>query len=323
MIRPLRGPGRREIGHGYLAERALSPVVPDEASFPYTIRIVSDILESNGSSSMATVCAASLALMDAGVPVKTAVAGIAMGLIKDDENFVVLSDIIGAEDHHGDMDFKVAGTKDGITAFQMDVKVPGIPFSVMEQALAQAKRGRDFILEKMNAVLPEPRKELSPYAPRITIIQISPDKIGDVIGTGGKIIRSIQEQTDTTIAIEPDGAVFISAHSVEGMEAAIRMIKEIAAEPEVGQIYEGTVTRVTPFGAIVRITPSVEGLLHISEIDNRRISRVEEVLSVGDKIKVKVISVDSETGKIRLSRKALLKPEGHRDTGRRGGHRRR
>ena len=302
----MRGPGRREIGHGHLAERALTPVIPVESAFPYTIRIVADILESNGSSSMATVCASSLALMDAGVPIKAPVAGIAMGLIKEDDKYVVLSDIMGAEDHYGDMDFKVAGTKDGITAFQMDVKVPGVSFDILAQALEQAKRGREFILQKMGEVLPESRVELSPHAPRITIMQINPSKIGEVIGGGGKIIRAIQEQTGTTIAIEDDGSVFISAHSKEDMQSAIKMIEDIVMEPEVGQIFEGTVSRIAPFGAFVKITPSVEGLLHISEIENRRIDKVEDVLKVGDKVRVKVIGVDPESGKIRLSRKALM-----------------
>ncbi len=308
-VKPMRGPGRREIGHGHLAERSLIPIIPVEDIFPYTIRVVSDILESNGSSSMATVCASSLALMDAGVPIKTPVAGIAMGLIKEGDKFAVLSDIMGAEDHFGDMDFKVAGTKNGITAFQMDVKVPGIPFDVIEQALNQSKLGREHILGKMNEVLPEPRAELSPHAPRITILQIKPDKIGEVIGSGGKIIRGIQDKTGTTIAIDDDGTVFISAHSQDGMNQALRMIEEIVVEPEVGQVYEGVVTRVAPFGAFVRITPTTEGLLHISEVDHRRIARVDEVLKVGDKVRVKVIDVDHETGKIRLSRKALIKRE--------------
>ena len=299
-------PGRREVGHGHLAERALIPVVPVDKVFPYTIRVVSDVLESNGSSSMATVCASSLALMDAGVPIKTHVAGIAMGLIKEGDKFVVLSDIIGAEDHNGDMDFKVTGTKDGITAFQMDIKVPGIPFAVLEQALSQAKQGREHILQKMSEVLPAPRKELSPHAPRMTLIHIKPDKIGEVIGTGGKIIRSIQEQTGTTIAIEDDGTIFISAVNPEGMEAAIKMIEEIVVEPEVGQIIEGVVTKIAQFGAFVKIGGSTEGLLHISEIEHRRIERVEDVLSVGDKVTVKVLAVDPVSGKIRLSHKVLI-----------------
>lgn len=304
--KPIKGPGRREIGHGYLAERALLPVIPSEKIFPYTIRIVSDILESNGSSSMATVCAGSLALMDAGVPVKSAVAGIAMGLIKEGDKFIILSDIMGSEDHYGDMDFKVAGTENGVTAFQMDVKVPGIPFTVLEQALEQAKEGRQFILQKMNEVILSPRAELSPHAPRVITLRIKQDKIGEVIGTGGKVIRGIQEQTGTTIAIEEDGTVFITSPTEEGIQCALKMIEDIVVEPEIGKVYEGTVTRITPFGAFVRITPKTEGLLHISEIDNRRISKVEDVLKVGDKVLVKVLAVEPDTGKIRLSRKALL-----------------
>ena len=305
--RPLRGPSRREIGHGHLAEMALSPVIPPEEVFPYTIRIVSDILESNGSSSMATVCAGSLALMDAGVPVKSAVAGIAMGLIKENDKYAILTDILGSEDHFGDMDFKIAGTRNGITAFQMDIKIPGIPLSVIEKAVTQANEARAFVLDKMAEVIDKPRVTLSPYAPRIKIIHIKPDKIGEVIGSGGKVIRGIQEKTSTTIAIEDDGTVFISARTAEDMNNALKMIEDIIEEPEIGGIYTGTVTRVTPFGAFVRIMHNVEGLLHISEIENRRINRVEDVLRVGDKVKVKVIDIDEQTGRIRLSRKALLK----------------
>lgn len=304
--KPMRGITRREIGHGYLAERALSPTIPSDKIFPYTIRIVSDILESNGSSSMATVCAGSLALMDTGVPVKSAVAGIAMGLIKEGDKFIILSDIMGSEDHYGDMDFKVAGTENGITAFQMDAKIAGIPLTVLEQALEQAKQGRQFVLQKMNEVLPSPRAELSPHAPRVITLRIKPDKIGEIIGTGGKVVRGIQEQTGTTIAIEEDGTVFITSHTEEGMQSALKMIEDIVEEPEIGKIYEGTVTRITTFGAFVKITSKTEGLLHISEIANRRIERIEDVLKVGDKILVKVLAVEPETGKIKLSRKALL-----------------
>ena len=300
------GPGRREIGHGHLAERALTPVIPVEDSFPYTIRIVSDILESNGSSSMATVCAGTLALMDAGVPIKNPVAGIAMGLISEGDKFAVLTDILGEEDHHGDMDFKVAGTKDGITAFQMDIKVPGISFEVMEKALMQAKAGREFILGKIIESIPEPRKELSPHAPRIVTLHINPHKIGDLIGSGGKVIRGIQDETNTTIAIEEDGTVFISARSPEDMEKAVKIVESITVEPQIGEVYEGTVTRITNFGAFVKITPSVEGLLHISEVAHRRIDNVEDYLKVGDKVKVKILDIDQQTGKIRLSRKALI-----------------
>jgi len=300
------GPGRREIGHGHLAERALTPIIPVEDSFPYTIRIVSDILESNGSSSMATVCAGTLALMDAGVPIKNPVAGIAMGLISEGDKFVVLTDILGEEDHHGDMDFKVAGTKDGITAFQMDVKVPGISFEVMENALAQAKTGREFILGKIVETIPEPRTELSPHAPRIATLHIDTRKIGDVIGSGGKVIRGIQDETNTTIAIEEDGTIFISAHSPEDMDKAIKIVEDITRVPKVDEVYDGTVTRITNFGAFVRITPSIEGLLHISEVAHKRIDNVEDYLKVGDTVKVKILDIDQQTGKIRLSRKALI-----------------
>ncbi|HDG68425.1 MAG TPA: polyribonucleotide nucleotidyltransferase [candidate division Zixibacteria bacterium] len=309
-IKRLGSPGRREIGHGHLAERALTPVIPAEEVFPYTIRIVSDILESNGSSSMATVCAGSLSLMDAGVPIKAPVAGIAMGLIKEGDKFIILSDIMGDEDHYGDMDFKVAGTAEGITAFQMDVKIPGIPLEVLKQALMQAKEGREFILSKMNEAISVPRPELSPHAPRITTVHIDPDKIGDLIGPGGKVIRGIQEETNTTISIEPDGTVFVSAHSAEDMEKALKRIEEVTHMPEVGEVYEGTVTRITTFGAFVRITPAVEGLLHISEITHRHIDRVEDYLKVGEKVRVKVIDVEKDTGRVRLSRKALIVREG-------------
>jgi len=324
------GPGRREIGHGHLAERALTPVIPVDEAFPYTIRIVSDILESNGSSSMASVCASSLALMDAGAPIKTPVAGIAMGLVKEGDEYVILSDIMGTEDHYGDMDFKVAGTKDGITAFQMDIKVPGIPSELMEKALHQAKDGRAHILSKMAETLDKPNAELSPYAPRIVIIKIKPGKIGDVIGGGGKTIRAIQEETSTTIAIEDDGTVFISSVDAEGMEKAVSIIESITHEPKVNEIFDGTVTRVTNFGAFVRLTPAIEGLLHISEIEHRRIDRVEDVLNVGDTVKVKVLDIDIDSGKIRLSRKVLLERTGssggrrhetRRDDGNRGNRR--
>ncbi|MGB9561372.1 MAG: polyribonucleotide nucleotidyltransferase, partial [bacterium] len=307
-VKPIRGPGRREIGHGALAERSLLPIIPSEDIFPYTIRIVSDILESNGSSSMASVCAASLALMDAGVPVKEHIAGVAMGLVKENDKSVVLTDIIGDEDHHGDMDFKLAGTRNGLTGFQLDVKLPGLSFDIISQALSKAKDARANILDIMYSTIDKPRPTLSKYAPRIATLQIPTDKIGELIGTGGKIIRNIQEETGSTISIEPDGKVHISSMSQDGIEKAIEQIKLIIAEPEVGAVYEGVVKRIVPFGAFIEILPHCDGLLHISEIDHRRLTRVEDVLKEGERVMVKVIGID-EQGKIRLSRKALIKKE--------------
>ncbi|MCA9734099.1 MAG: polyribonucleotide nucleotidyltransferase [Deferribacteres bacterium] len=303
--RPLRGVSRREIGHGNLAERALKPIIPSEAVFPYTIRIVSEILESNGSSSMASVCAGSLALMDAGVPVKAPVAGIAMGLVKEENDFKVLTDILGDEDHLGDMDFKVAGTKDGITAFQMDIKVRGISHDIMEVALDKAKNARFAILEKMNAALPESREAMSKYAPRILTMQIKPDQIGAVIGPGGKVIRDIVERTGATIDIEDDGTVKIASTEPQAAKMAVSIIEGLTASPEAGKVYNGKVKKITNFGAFVEILPGKEGLLHISEIDSQRINRVEDVLSVGQEIEVKLVRID-ESGKMNLSRKALL-----------------
>lgn len=306
-VKPLRAPGRREIGHGYLAERALSYVMPSKDEFPYTIRVVSDILESNGSSSMATVCGATLSLMDAGVPIKAQVAGVAMGLIKENEKTVVLTDIIGMEDHYGDMDFKVAGTKKGITAFQMDVKIPGISYEIFKQALEQARQARLFILEKMAQVISEPRKELSPYAPRIYTIQVKPEKIRDIIGIGGKVIKGIIEETGVKIDIEDkEGIVRIASSNEASALKAIEIIKGITQEAELGKIYMGKVTRIVDFGAFVEILPGVEGLLHISQISDRRIQKVSEVLKVGEQIPVKVIEID-ELGRPRLSRKEALK----------------
>ncbi|NNE09948.1 MAG: polyribonucleotide nucleotidyltransferase, partial [Gemmatimonadetes bacterium] len=306
-VRFLRGPGRREIGHGALAERALTPLIPAEEDFPYTIRIVSDIMESNGSSSMASICGGSLALMDAGVPIKKPVAGIAMGLISGEGKVRVLSDILGSEDHYGDMDFKVAGTRDGITAFQMDCKVAGIGFDVIKQALEQARDGRLHILGKMDEAMTKPREEMSPYAPRITAITIDPDKIRDIIGPGGKMIRKITEATGATIDIEDDGTIKIASVDGDSSAAAIEMIRMITAEPEIDQVYEGTVRRIVPFGAFIEIIPGKDGLLHISEIEYRRIEQVEDVMSEGDKVRVKVIDIDGD-GKIRLSKRALEEP---------------
>jgi len=304
-VRPNRGPGRREIGHGALAERAIEPVIPKDELFPYTIRIVADILESNGSSSMATVCGGSLALMDAGVPIKTAVAGIAMGLIKGDKKSVVLTDISGIEDHLGDMDFKVSGTRKGITAFQMDVKVEGIGLDILKQALEQARVARLEVLNTMDKTISAPRPELSVYAPRITSIKIKPEKIGEVIGTGGKIIRAIIEQSGAKIDIEDDGMIYIAATNPESAEKAKQMIMKILEEPEMGKVYMGKVKKVTTFGAFVEIIPGQEGLVHISELDFKRVHKVEDVVNVGDEIQVKVIGIEPD-GKIRLSRKATL-----------------
>ncbi len=306
--RPLRGVSRREIGHGNLAERALKPIIPSEGLFPYTIRIVSEVLESNGSSSMASVCAGSLALMDAGVPVKAPVAGIAMGLIKDEDDYKILTDILGDEDHLGDMDFKVAGTKDGITAFQMDIKVRGISREIMEVALEKAKIARFAILEVMNTSLPESRETMSKYAPRIVTINIKPDQIGSVIGPGGKVIRDIVDRTGAKIDIEDDGTVKIASTEPQAAKMAVAIIEGLTATPEAGTIYKGKVKKITNFGAFVEILPGKEGLLHISEIDTQRVNKVEDILSVGQEIEVKLMRVD-DSGKMNLSRKALLQPE--------------
>ncbi len=305
-VRPIRGVSRREIGHGALAERALQPVIPVEERFPYTIRIVSDVLESNGSSSMASVCGGSLALMDGGVPIKSAVAGVAMGLIKEGENVVVLTDILGDEDHFGDMDFKVAGTPKGVTAFQMDIKMTGIDLKTMGLALERAKVARLSILDKMNAVISRSREELSAYAPRIITLKIKVDKIGEVIGPGGKMIRSIVEATGAKIDIEDDGTVLIASVDGAAGQKALEMVQAIVAEPEIGKVYTGKVRRITAFGAFVEILPGTDGLLHISEIDHQHVARVEDYLKVGDTVEVKVINIDPE-GKIRLSRKVLTK----------------
>jgi polyribonucleotide nucleotidyltransferase len=296
----LRGPSRRDIGHGALAERALRPVLPDEDKFPYTIRVVSEVLESNGSSSMATVCGGSLALMDAGVPITAAVAGIAMGLVKEGEQVRVLTDILGDEDHLGDMDFKVAGTATGITAIQMDNKVGGVTRDVMRQALHQARDARLFILGVMAKAIAEPRTDVSAYAPRIVTLKIKPDKIRDVIGPGGKVIRALVEETGCKIDVEDDGTVLIASADGEAMQRAIDRIQAITAEPEIGKIYRGSVRKVVEFGAFVEIMPGTDGLLHISQLSNERVRRVEDVVREGDEINVKVLDVD-RGGKIRLS----------------------
>jgi polyribonucleotide nucleotidyltransferase len=307
--RPLRPPGRREIGHGALGERALSKVIPSEEKFPYTIRLVSECLESNGSTSQASICASTMALMDAGVPIKAPVAGIAMGLIKNDEHYTVLTDIQGMEDHLGDMDFKVAGTAEGVTAIQMDIKIDGINRSILSEALAQAKEGRMFILNKMLAAISEPRKQLSPYAPKITVMQINPDKIRDVIGAGGKVINKIIEETGVKIDIEQDGRVFIASPNAEANEKAKAIIEGIVKEVVVGEIYLGKVKRVEKFGAFVEILPGKEGLVHISQLSTERVAKTEDVVAIGDQITVKVTEIDQQ-GRVNLSRKAVLVGEG-------------
>ena len=306
-VRPLRGPARRDIGHGALAERALAAVVPLPDDFLYTIRVVSEVLESNGSSSMATVCGGCLAMMDAGVPIRDMVAGIAMGLILDEERdkAVILSDILGDEDHLGDMDFKVAGTQEGITALQMDIKVKGISKEILHRALMQAKEGREFILGKMHDVIEKPRERLSKYAPRVTNLTISPEKIKDLIGPGGKTIKAIVADTGAKIDIEDTGEVHVFSTSPEAAEKAVKEIERITRVPKVGEVYEGVVKRIVDFGAFVEILPGTDGLLHISQIENRRINNVRDVLKEGDRVKVKVIDIDDQH-RIKLSRKALL-----------------
>jgi polyribonucleotide nucleotidyltransferase len=329
-VRPLRGSSRREVGHGALAERALLPVIPPEAEFPYTLRLVSEVLSSNGSTSMASVCGSTLALMDTGVPIKAPVAGVAMGLIKEADRYSILTDIQGMEDHLGDMDFKVAGTRDGITALQMDIKIKGITPEIMSQALEQARIARLFILGKIIEIIPAPRKDLKPFAPRITVLHIPSDKIGAVIGPGGKIIRSIQDETGVKIDIEEDGTVYIAATDGPAALKAREMVEEITESPVVGRIYTGRVVRITDFGAFVEILPNQDGLVHISQLDSERINKVEDVVSLGDEITVMITNIDN-TGKVRLSRQAVLegwtleealahdRPTGGRPGGSRGG----
>ncbi|MFQ5417315.1 MAG: polyribonucleotide nucleotidyltransferase, partial [Myxococcota bacterium] len=309
--RMLRGPGRREVGHGTLAERAIQAVLPDSEDFPYTIRIVSETLESNGSSSMATICGASLSLMDAGVPTSGHIAGIAMGLIKEGDESVVLSDILGDEDHLGDMDFKVAGTRDGITALQMDIKIKSVDWKVMEEALAQARAGRLHILDCMERETAddfigfEPRSELSRYAPRVRTIAIKPDRIRDVIGPGGKVIRAIQETTQTKIDIDDSGVVTIFSPDADALERAQSMVEELTQEAELDRVYIGKVKRITDFGAFVEIFPGTDGLIHISHLAEGRVDRVEDVVAEGDEVLAKCIEIDP-AGRIRLSRKEAL-----------------
>ena len=311
-VKRIGGPSRRDIGHGGLSTRAIEKILPDKEDFDYTIRLVSEVFESNGSSSMGTVCSCCLALMDGGVPIKAPVAGIAMGLVKEGDQIVVLSDILGDEDHTGDMDFKVAGTREGITALQMDIKILELSKDIMEKALAQAKAGRLHILDKMAEALHEPRQEISPYAPTISTIQIHPDKIREVIGPGGKIIRGIQSETNTSIEIDDSGVVKVAAISKEEGDTAIKMIEDLTKEPEVGVVYEGTVVKIMDFGAFVQIMPGTDGLVHISQLAHHRVTKVSEIVKEGDKLKVKVLEI-SRDGKIRLSHKAVLDEEKKRD----------
>lgn len=303
--KPVRGPGRREIGHGALAERALQAVVPSVDDFPYTIRVVSEVLESNGSSSMGSVCGSTLALMDAGIPIKRPVSGVAMGLVKDGDKYTILTDIQGMEDALGDMDFKVAGTPKGVTAIQMDIKIAGITREILAAALEQAKRGRAFILSKMLDTISIPRHELSKYAPRVTVIQIDTEKIRDVIGTGGKNIRKIVEESGAEIDIHEDGNIFISAIGAESAQKAQQMIENLVHDVQVGEIYDGTVTRILKFGAFIELLPGKEGLCHISQLANDRVEKVEDVVNIGDKLKVKVTDIDNR-GRINVSHKVLL-----------------
>ena len=304
-VKRMGGPSRRDIGHGGLSTRAIEKILPDKENFEYTIRLVSEVFESNGSSSMGTVCSCCLALMDGGVPIKAPVAGIAMGLVKEDDQVVILSDILGDEDHTGDMDFKVAGTRDGITALQMDIKILELSKDIMEKALAQAKIGRLHILDKMEAALKEPRQEISPFAPTIITIQINPDKIREIIGPGGKVIRGIQSETNTNVSVEDSGQVKVAAFSKEEGDAAIKMIEDLTREPEIGAIYEGTVVKITDFGAFVQIMPGTDGLVHISQLANHRVTKVSDIVKEGQQLKVKVLEINWD-GKIRLSHKAVL-----------------
>jgi len=302
----LRAPGRREIGHGALAEKSILPSIPDEETFPYTIRIVSDILESNGSSSMASVCGGVLSLMDAGVPLSMVIAGIAMGLVRENDQYALLTDIAGLEDHFGDMDLKVAGTEKGITAIQLDLKIPSIPVQILKEGLTKAKEARLKVLEKMKEALSEPRPEISPYAPRIINLNINPEKLSDVIGPAGKIIKKIISETKAKIDIEDSGKITIAASNIQSAEKARQMIKEITIEAEVGKTYTGKVVRIEDYGAFVEILPNIVGLLHISEIAHHRIRNIRDVLRMGQTVSVKVISIDGDN-KIRLSKKALEK----------------
>ncbi|MDU1829178.1 polyribonucleotide nucleotidyltransferase, partial [Anaerococcus sp.] len=315
-VKPLRAPGRREIGHGHLAERALVPVLPEQSDFPYTIRVVSEVLSSNGSSSQASICGSTLSLMDAGVPIKKPVAGIAMGLIKEEESISILTDIQGLEDHLGDMDFKVAGTRDGITALQMDMKISGISREILEESLQNAKQARMQILDLIESTINSPREDISDYAPRLFTIDIDPEKVRDVIGSGGKTINKIIDETGVSIETEDDGHITVAANDGTSGKKAIEMIRAIVTDPKVGDIYTGKVTKIMNFGAFVEIAIGKEGLLHISQIDHARTDKVEDVLAVGDEVRVKITEIDRQ-GRINLSRKALLekseKEENKRD----------
>jgi polyribonucleotide nucleotidyltransferase len=330
-VKPLRGQSRREIGHGALAERALLPVIPEKNEFPYTIRVVSEVLASNGSSSMASVCGSTLSLMDAGVPIKAPIAGVAMGLVKEGNDYAILTDILGTEDHLGDMDFKVTGSTKGITALQMDIKISGVSSDIMSQALEQARKARLHILDIMLAVLPAPRPELKEHTPRITTVKIPIDKIGAIIGPGGKNIRALQEETNTKIDIDEDGTIYISSTDAVGADIARERIEAITESAQIGQIYTGKVVRIADFGAFVEILPGTDGLVHISQLDSERVNKVEDVVQLGDEISVMVIGIDP-AGKIRLSRQAFLegwtveqaqerdkKPSGGRSSGGRSG----
>jgi polyribonucleotide nucleotidyltransferase len=311
-VRPIRGPGRREIGHGALAERSLIPVLPAVEQFPYTVRLISDILESNGSSSMASSCGGCLALMDAGVPISKPVAGISIGLVKEGDRSVLLTDIIGEEDHFGDMDFKVCGTRDGITAIQLDIKIEGLDYGIIRQTLHRAKEARLAILEKMLAVLPGPRAEISQYAPRLLTVKIDPEKIGKLIGPGGKNIKKIQEETGAQIDIEDDGTVYISSVDGKSAEAARDRVEAMTAEVKVGKIYAGRVVSIKDFGAFVEIAPETDGLCHVSELSDKFVNSVTDVVNVGDEVRVKVLLIDDQ-GRIKLSRKAAMREEGNSD----------
>jgi len=307
--KPLRSPGRREIGHGALARRALVPILPSQEEFPYTIRVVSEILSSNGSSSMATVCAGMLSLMDAGVPIKGIAAGIAMGLLKENDRIVILSDILGDEDHCGDMDFKVCGTKKGVTSLQMDIKIDRLTEDVLRMALDQAKEGRFHIIDKLVETMSEPRAEISIYAPRITTIKVRPDRVRDVIGSGGKNIRQIVSETGVKIDVEDDGTVTIASTDADAAARAVCMVKWLTEEAEIGKIYRGTVKKIMDFGAFVEILPGMEGLVHISQLARERVNKVTDILREGDEVNVKVLEIDKQ-GKIRLSRKEALGENG-------------
>jgi polyribonucleotide nucleotidyltransferase len=307
-VRPIRGASRRDIGHGSLVERAMLPLLPDEESFPYTVRVVSEVLESNGSSSMASVCGSSLALMDAGVPIRTAAAGISVGMVSDDTRQQILTDIQGVEDFSGDMDFKVAGTREGVTALQMDVKLKGLSLAMLEEAFAQGRRARESLLDKMEQCIAAPRPELAPHAPRVFTLEINPEKIGDIIGPGGKTIKKLEADFDCQVDIQQEGRVFIAAADQASGEQALKAVQDIVRDLQVGEVYTGKVVRVVPFGAFVELLPGRDGLLHISQIARQRIDKVEDVLNVGDEVEVRVIEIDPQ-GKVRLSRKDLLPPE--------------